>query len=202
MTFEIKNLNNYRSASMQPSAKPVSIGIASPGTESDIYSQRLVKGVGTALARYTSEVVLPYSLQSAKKVDVIAQIGVKPEYKSSGWNFLINWPGFLIFMPAWNGYVYKVNYNVDILLTDGPKNSRIDSFSIPVHLNIRHADMDRTWTEVGWLEFGIIPLFGGIIFATTYDPDVSPLTLDKIESPVGDYIAQEIISRVNAYMRK
>jgi hypothetical protein len=59
-----------------------------------------------------------------------------------------------------------------------------------------------TWTEIGWLEVGVIPFFGGLIFAGTYDPDVTPLVMDKIEQPVGDYIAQEIVSRINAYKSK
>lgn len=201
-TLEIKNLDSYRTMSMQRCEKPISIGVATPA-ESDIHVQRLVKATGMALARYSAgEIVCPYIQQGNKKVDVVANMTVKQEYKSSGWNFLINWPGFLIFTPAWHGYVYKVNYDLDILLSEASENKRIDSFSIPVRLDIRHADMDRTWTEIGWLEWGIIPLIGGIVFASTYDPDVTPLTLDKIEQPVGDYIAQEIISRINAFKPK
>ena len=199
-TLEIKNIDTYRSMSMNRVEKPTTIGVTLP--ESDFYAQRLAKATAMALSKYSTEVVFPYMPMGNKKVDVIANMVVRPEYKSSGWNFLINWPGFLIFVPAWHGYVYKVNYDVDILLSEVMENKKIDSFSIPVHLNIRHADMDRTWTEIGWLEIGIIPLFGGLIFATTYDPDVTPLAMEKIEQPVGEYIAQEIISRINAYKPK
>ena len=197
-TLEIKNLDAYRIMSMTRCEKPTSIGIAS--TDSDIYVQRLVKATGTALSKYTTgELVFPYLSQGDKKVDVIANVAVRPEYKSSGWNFLINWPGFLVFTPAWHGYVYKVNYNVDILLSEALENKKIDSFTIPIELDIRHADFDRTWTEIGWLEWGITPLIGGIIFAGKYDPDVTPLAMEKIEQPTGDYIAQKIVSKINAY---
>ena len=53
---------------------------------------------------------------NSSMVDFIVKLDIPTEYKGSGWNFLINFPGFLIFTPAWNGYVYKVNHTVDILL--------------------------------------------------------------------------------------
>lgn len=192
--LEVKNLRSYQNMQMNPLEKPITIGVV-PSTE-DIDSKRLMKGVGTALGKYSATVLLPYSPTSARKADVIAKIAIRPEYKGSGWNFLINWPGFLIWTPAWHGYVYKVNYDVEIMLTKGGDNSKIDSWSIPVKLNLRHAEMNRTWTEIGWLEWGVIPLVGGIVF-TQYDPGVTPILVDKIEVPIGDYIAQEIITRIN-----
>lgn len=192
--LEVKNLRSYQNMQMNPLHKPLTIGVV-PSTE-DIDSQRLMKGVGTALQKYSATVLLPYSPGSVTKADVVAKIAIRPEYKGSGWNFLINWPGFLIWAPAWNGYVYKVNYSIEVMLTKGGDNSKIDSWSIPINLNLRHAEMDRTWTEIGWLEVGVIPLIGGIVF-TQYDPDVTPILVDKIEVPIGDYIAQEIITRLN-----
>lgn len=192
--LEVKNLRSYQNMQMSPLHKPLTIGVV-PSTE-DMDSQRLMKGVGTALQKYSATVLLPYSPGSVAKADVVANIAIRPEYKGSGWNFLINWPGFLIWTPAWNGYVYKANYNIEIMLTKGADNSKIDSWSIPINLNLRHADMNRTWTEIGWLEWGVIPLIGGIVFIQ-YDPDVTPILVDKIEIPIGDYIAQEIVTRIN-----
>jgi hypothetical protein len=128
---------------------------------------------------------------------VVAEINITPEYKGSGWNFLINWPGFLVFVPALNGYVYKANYQVDIALAKSANPAQKDAWTMPINLDLRHAEIDRTWTEIGWLEWGVIPLIGGIVF-TQYDPDVTPILIDAIETPVGDYIAQEIIQRINA----
>jgi hypothetical protein len=192
--LEVKNLRSYQNMQMNPLHKPLVVGVV-PSTE-DVDSQRLMKGIGTGLGKYSATVLLPYMPGSEKKADVIAKIAIRPEYKGSGWNFLINWPGFLIWTPAWNGYVYKVNYGVDILLSKGTDNSKIDSWSIPINLNLRHAAINRTWTEIGWLEWGVIPLIGGIVFIQ-YDPNVTPILVDKIEVPIGDYIAQEIIARLN-----
>ena len=193
-TLEVKNIRSYENMQMNPLQKPVTIGVV-PATE-DVDSQQLMKGIGTALGRYSATVLLPYSPGNATRADVVANIKIRSEYKGSGWNFLINFPGFIIFTPAWNGYVYKANYNVDILLAKGADNSRIDAWSTPINLDLRQAEFDRTWTEISWLEVGAIAFVGGIVF-TGYDTDVTQPLVEKIENPIGDYIAQEIVNRLN-----
>ena len=190
----VKNLNSYSNLGMTSLDKKLSIGMV-PHT-GDIHCDKLVKGVGEALGKYSANVLLPYSHSSSREVDVIADISVKPEYKGSGWNFLINFPGFLVFAPAWNGYIYEVNYNVDVVLTKISDNTKLDSFTLPIKLNVRHADINRTWTEVSWFEVGIIALVGGAMFIQ-YDQNVSPLIADTIKIPIGDYIALEIVNRIN-----
>lgn len=192
--LEVKNLRSYHNMQMNPLNKPVTIGVI-PSTE-DIDSQRLMKGVGNALAKYSATILMPYSPGSSRKADVVANIAIRPEYEGSGWNFLVNFPGFLVWAPAWNGYVYHVNYNVQIMLTNAADGSKIDSWAIPINLNLRHAAMDRTWTEISWFEVGVIALVGGIVFIQ-YDDDVTPLLVEKIEVPIGDYIGQEIVNRIN-----
>jgi hypothetical protein len=193
-TLEVKNMRAYENMQMNPLQKPITIGVV-PSTE-DANTQQLMKGIGTALGRYSATVLLPYSPGSASKADVVANIKILSEYKGSGWNFLINFPGFLIFTPAWNGYVYKANYNVEIMLAKGADNSRIDAWSTPINLDLRQAEFDRTWTEISWLEVGAIAFIGGCVF-TGYDTDVTQPLVEKIENPIGDYIAQEIVNRIN-----
>lgn len=200
----VKNLNSYSNMGLTSLNKRVTIGIV-PST-SDIHCEKLIKSVGEALGRYSADVILPYSAGSSRNVDVLANISLVPDYKGSGWNFLINFPGFLIFAPAWNGYVYNVTYNVNINLARKSDNKQIDAIKIPINLNIRHADFDRTWTEVSWFEVGAIALVGGLVF-TQYDTDVSPLLVDAVKTQLGDYIANEIITRLNnsgdfAFIRK
>jgi hypothetical protein len=194
-TLEVKNLNSYRSASIVSLKKPTTIGMVQTAESPEC--QRLVKAVGQALGKNSAQVLLPYTPAPDRPVDVVAEINITPEYKGSGWNFLINWPGFLVFVPALNGYVYKANYQVDIALAKSANLAQKDAWTMPINLDLRHAEIDRTWTEIGWFEWGVIPLIGGIVF-TQYDPDVTPILIDAIETPVGDYIAQEIIQRINA----
>jgi hypothetical protein len=194
--LEIKNLDSYRNTHMNSLDKPLTIGVIP--TTCDIHGKKLVKGICTELGKYSADVLLPYTVGSSRCVDVKAKIVVLSEYKGSGWNFLINWPGFLIFTPAWHGYNYGHKYNIEVLLIKASDNQKIDSFNIPINLSIRHADIGRTWTEIGWLEVSLIPFIGGFVFIG-YDDDITNPVLEKIETPVGDYIAQEIVSRINNF---
>ena len=180
--------------SLDPLAKKVTVGIVSSAEEVD--SQRLVKGIGEALRKYSATVILPYSAGDRRKVDVVAKISVRSEHKGSVWNFFVDFPGFLVWAPAWNGYVYRVNYDVDVLLTSASDGRKLDSWSQPIRLNVRHADATRTWTELSWLEVGAAAFVGGLLHIR-YDEGVSPLVSDKIGIPIGDYIAQEIVTRLN-----
>jgi hypothetical protein len=148
--------------------------------------------------KYNAEVLYPYTQRSSKKVDVKAQITIIPEYSGSGWNFLINFPGFLVWAPAWHGYNYNVTYKTKIHLYSTADKKTFAILNIPIYLNVRHADICRTWTEISWLEVGIIALIGGIVFIG-YDDDVTPLLIEETQLPLGDYLAARIVSCVNAH---
>jgi hypothetical protein len=140
---------------------------------------------------------MPYAPTSEKEVDVVVNIDVQTEHDGSGWNFLINFPGFLIFAPAWNGYIYEVKYTINVAIRKAGSKDVIDQFKLPLALDVRHASYNRTWTEVSWFEVGIIALVGGFVFIG-YDDHVTPLVSDKVETPLGKYIAQDIVKRINA----
>lgn len=192
--LEVKNFRPYRNLELRPLSQRCTIGII-PDTE-DTEGRQLVKSVGNALATESATVLLPYLPSGDRKADVVARIAVSPKFEGSGWNFLINWPGFLIWTPAWNGYVYKADLSTTVTLVRPADNSTIDSWRIPIKLDLRQAEFDRTWTEIGWLEVGIIPLIGGFCFVQ-YDPDVTVPLMDKVERPLGEYIARQIIDRLN-----
>jgi hypothetical protein len=199
-TLEIKNLDKYQGMAIIPEKTKDTIGIVHQEAGGiDVCCQRMLRGIGTALSKRAE--VVPHS-PTDDRIKYTAQINMKSDYKGSFWNwFPINFPGFLIFTPAWNGYVYKANYDFDILLRDAVEDKKIESFSVPIKLNLRHADMDRTWTEIGWLEWGVIPLVAGVTFIS-YDPDVTSALADRIEVPIGEYIAEKIILRINDYKNK
>lgn len=192
----IKNLSNYQSFGITSFEKPVKIGIVVNTAEPD--EKRILDGVANALGSYSAQVVMPYQPSGQKPVDIIVHAGIVGVHEGSGWNFLVNFPGFLIWAPAWNGYLYEVKYTINCTLIKSSTQETIDQFKIPIALNIRHADFNRTWTEISWLEVGVIALIGGLVF-TSYDQNVTPLVSEKIENPIGKYIAQEIVKRINAH---
>lgn len=192
---EIKNLRDYRSTELNPLADQVAVGIVpSPG---DKQSEQLIRSIAVGLKKHTNMVVMPYVPATTRSTDVVAHISVQPDYRGSWANFFINFPGFLVWAPAWNGYVYKIDYTIDIVLSRESDNEKIDSWTMPINLNIRQSDISRTWAaEISWFEVGVFALVSGAIY-TGYDEDVTPLVLDKIDTPIGDFVAQEIVNRLN-----
>jgi hypothetical protein len=192
----IKNLNTYKSFGITSFDKLVKIGIVTDTTEPE--EKTLLNGVASALGSYSAQVIMPYQPSSQREVDVVAHVDIESVHEGSGWNFLVNFPGFLVFAPAWNGYIYEIKYTINCTLTKGNTKETIDQFKIPIALDIRHAGINRTWTEVSWFEVGAIAFVGGLVFIS-YDNSVTPLVSEKIESPIGKYIAQEIVKRINAH---
>jgi len=194
--LEVLNLDQYPAPGHIESPRAKSIGVLEGAV--DPSAKALVDGVAAGLARSGAQVQNPYRPGSDKPADLIARIGIKAEYDGSGTNFWINFPGFLIWAPAWNGYVYKADFAVHVdLLKGSDATTVVDTLDFPVNLDIRHAEMDRTWTEVSWLEVGVIALVGGIVFMR-YDTDVTPLLMKEIERPIGEFIAGKILTKLPA----
>jgi len=192
----VRNLDDYRFSGMPKLQKPMTIGVVENGSEK--YGSVVVNFIATEMRRSGAQVQVEYPYVSAvtNHVDVIANISVKPKFKGSGANFLINFPGFLVWAPAWNGYVYKANFDIHVDLTKGSSPGTVyNSFDLPINLDIRHAAIDRTWTEVSWLEFGVIAFIGGIVFIG-YDSDVTPVLMREIEQPIGEYAAKKILMEI------
>ena len=188
----IKNMNMYHNTSLATLQRPLTVGIKSECTE--IEGKQLVKMVADALPKYNVRATTSV-ISGQANLDAIATINVNSTYEGSGWNFLINFPGFLIWAPAWHGYNYEINHDIKVWLTDATSGAKISSFNIPISLDIRHADFNRTWTEIGWLEVGIIPFVGGLVFIN-YDDTVTPIAHDKAGPVIADYVAQEIVDNL------
>jgi len=194
-SLEIVNLSSYRGSGITNFEKPISIGITSNAVEQE--EKILIDGVAEGLKSPTTKVIMPYFNNSKQPVDVVANVDIKSVHEGSGWNFWINFPGFLIWTPAWHGYEYEIKYTIDCTLTKGGSKETISQFVIPIALDIRHAAIDRTWTEISWFEAGIIAFISGFVFMS-YDDDVTPLVSEKIESPLGKYVAREIIKNIES----
>jgi len=184
----IKNLDTYRNTSLMSLEQPLRVGIQSNSPE--IEGKRLVKEVGESLNKY-NVIATGVLRQNHSNVDVVSTITVHSDHKGSGWNFLINFPGFLVWAPAWHGYVYEITHRVNVALTDAKTGKQLKSFDIPIALDIRHAAFNRTWTEVSWFEWGVIAFVGGVYFIQ-YDDSVTPLVSEKAGPVLADYIAHEI----------
>ena len=191
--LEVTNLSLYKSSFITNRASAGKIGLSAVTTSPE--EERFVIAVGNALKRDGFVVAYPFypNEQSANSMDFLVKLTTSSEYKGSGWNFLINWPGFLVWAPAWHGYNYRVIYTFDADITTSKTGTQLPRITIPVDLDIRHADMGRTWTEISWLEWSVIAFAGGLAF-TRYDRDITPQLVDATENKIADYVSSKIAS--------
>jgi hypothetical protein len=186
--MRITNLHEYQPVPTAPLEPPRKIGVTSRNI-ADPATRAFVEAVAEALRRDASFDRVLYPYDGARDADLVLDISVAPKYSGRGSNFLVNWPGFLIFAPAIWGYGYEaaIETQVSIRTPDGAA----QELAIPTNYRFRQAEIDRTWTEIGWLELGIIPLIGGAAF-TQYDPDLTPEFVTKVGPNYGAYVAQRI----------
>jgi hypothetical protein len=139
--------------------------------------------------------------------DVVLAIDHRLEYRSSGWNFLVNWPGFLAFLPAWIGYGYHADIETRVAIHDA-QGALLGEETIPVNYRMRHADMDRTvWAGFGWFPatYGVAALGGGVYGALTFDDDAigafQAATRENYASYAGSRVLERIAARAPAVVR-
>lgn len=191
--LRITNLEDFYTPPSMMLKEPVVLGVSSNSSLSPEQS-RYVAAIVDALQKNSSvgRIIYPYNrAANADRVDAAVDIAVHPKYSGDGSNFWVNFPGFLIFAPAIWGYGY--NAQIETVVTiDSPTNGS-QRLQIPTRYRFRQAEIDRTWTEVGWLEVGIIPLIGGFAFMQ-YDPDVTTDFIIQAGPSYGAFVANRILS--------
>jgi hypothetical protein len=196
-SMHIFNLEDFSSPPSTALKEPVRLGVSSKNDMHPL-NRRYVAAIVEALQKDSrmGSVVYPYN-QSVRKdaVDVVVDIMVSPRYSGQGSNFFVNFPGFLIFAPAVWGYGYSADLETVAVVTN-LKNGTSQQVTIPCHYRFRHAAINRTWTEVGWFEVGLIPLIGGIVF-TNYDDDATGEFITKVSPSYGPYVAEKIVSVID-----
>jgi hypothetical protein len=192
-SLHITNLDEHVLRPVAPLKEPVKVGVSS-SNEMHPLNGRYVNAIVDALKHNGSieHVVYPYSrATTTAPVDVLVDIAVNPKYDGKGSNFFVSFPGFIIFAPAIWGFGYEARIDTQVSMTN-LKTNVTQQIAAPANYSFRHADFDRTWTEVGWFEVGIIPLIGGIVF-TGYDSDITDLFISKVSSSYGPFIANKIM---------
>lgn len=186
--MRITNLHEYAVEPAYPLDPAMTVGVR-PNGVADPVTRGYVDAVADGLRRDGSFVQVLYPYDGRREVDAVVDVAVSPIYSGEGSNFLVNWPGFLIFAPAIWGYGYQaaIDTRVSIWTRDGATRE----LAIPTRYRFRQAEIDRTWTEIGWLEIGIIPLVGGLVF-TGYDADLTPEFVSRVGPSYGAYVSRRI----------
>jgi len=199
--LQVKNLDIYaRSTQLVSLERPITIAVLPYQGNPDglFYFNTMVDRMNQALRG--AEVRTDYiaGKPGRSNPDLIVSINPHVEYRSSGWNFLINWPGFIIFTPAWNGYVYYADIMTEIAIHDGNGNL-LSTSRIPVSYSIRQAEMDRTiWTGLTWLEVSALALIGGIYNAAVFDRDIIGQLENHVRDNYGTFVVNQVQSKIRA----
>lgn len=186
--LSLKNANQYVE-SMPFIDKTIIIGISTSSTQEE---ETFVNYVVDELINIGNcKLIYPYTYTKEIPVDYIVDLKIKVDYKGSGTNFLISWPGYIVFAPAWNGFIYYANINTDLKITDYHSGDVKVSKRYETRYRCNQAEFDRTFIEISWLEYGIIALIGGLM-NMSYDKDITPDFNMALSRPYGSYIARNI----------
>jgi len=186
----LTNPNEYYSATPYID-KSITIGVLSPQSQD---AERLVNEVVDNLrAIGNTKVIFPYASSKDNPVDYILDFNIQTDYGGDGMNFLISFPGFIIFAPWWNGYNYFANVNTKVTLTDFKTNEVVTTKTYYTKYQCKQSEFDRTWTQgMDWLlTYGLASIIGGIVF-TGYDNDITSNFVRAYSQPYGAYIARKV----------
>jgi hypothetical protein len=167
----------------------VSIGVVNRSSAEN--TEGFVEAVAKSLQLNGNVERVIYPYLPRHRADVVAYLDVNPKYRGAGTNFFVSWPGFLIFTPAWHGYSYHADVTTRVEMVASNSNQHIGSFDWHHDYEFKQADIGRSWVEVGWLEWSVIPLIGGF-FAMQYDTDQTDPFIRSAGPSYGNQISGKI----------
>jgi hypothetical protein len=182
-------------AAVQGPAQPVRVGFTSVGN--DLLLRSAIKAVreNSAIAESKEN----YKPTAEFTPDYVCQLSQESKFKAAGQNFLITFPGFLVFTHAWLGYQYGANITTHSTLLDASSNV-VSQLDIDTPYTFRHCSFGRgaTTSCVGWLTpgYGAINIIPGVVFATTYDKSATPPFLDQAAPSYAQYVASKVLEQL------
>jgi hypothetical protein len=127
--------------------------------------------------------------------DIVVAAQPDVDYRGSGANFLIGFPGFFVFANAWHGYVYKADLRTRVVVYDPVTRAPLRDEALQTDWDLRHCDFGRGfWTHVGWWT----PGYGAAsaltaLYMMSYDGDVTKPFQKEVRQPYGSFVAETIL---------
>ena len=122
--------------------------------------------------------------------DFFLEIRTDVEYDTSGKNFFVNFPGGIVFAPAWNGYFYSADMTTTVAISS-PSGELLEWLKIETPYEFKHSDFSRTWYPL--FQFNILNVFGGIFTALVYDDDATQAFEDAVQENYSEYVTHELL---------
>ena len=125
---------------------------------------------------------------------VTVDLMMETDFSADGLNYLIAFPGFVIFTPAWNGFQYYMTYEFTATYHIPESAPQVEEFSCGYKLN--HCSFGRGFATIGagWLLTWASPLIAGF-FYITYDDWYTPVFLD-VAKKEGDDVARYAVHKI------
>ncbi len=183
--LHLKNRGKYHT-SVPSIDKQITVGIR-PGASQEA-EQRIDSIISGMRSIPNIKVVYPYTATKAG-IDYVVEFDIRTAYKGSPTNFFVSWPGFIIFAAAWHGYNYSATITTGVTITNQATGEVAINETYKSKFKCVQSEFDRTWTQIGWFEYSILPFLGGIYY-TSYDKDITDDFNYEIADPYGNYIAR------------
>ncbi len=191
--FEITNPDDYADRLFDYSQEGLCLGIKidKPSRDADIIGQGITKAL-----REQAEYRAFYQHIIRDRLDVIADIKIDHDFSGSIGNFFVAFPGYIFFTHAWLGYKYNADFKVSCILTAVVTDEIIGTIEFPIHVDMRHADAGRTWSNAIIWPVAPFSVLNGL-YCITYDDDITRDLRTEYYSTISQYIASEIIKVIN-----
>ena len=191
----------YQYESKMANVKEEKIGIVKAKT-SDADLRRMFNSFILSFSgAYQGKLVKEYDRGSkAEAVNKIIEIGLT-EMKY-GYNhpksFFIQWPGFLIFMPAWNGLSYHITIKGYVKIYNAKDNKLLKESEINDYYIVNYTEFGRGTVSTlgGWFAFSI-PSFIGAFVPSEWDEGMKSDANTRLENYFGKSLSAKVIKELN-----
>jgi hypothetical protein len=179
----------------QPLARPVRIGFTP--TQGDPLLDAVIQEIATRPA--VEEVRKNCQVGGVAGLDYVCDVSLEPQYKASGQNFFIAFPGFIVFTHALVGFKYTADFQTRCTLYDAGSNE-VSQVMVEAPYEFRHCSFARGaaaglsgWVVPGYGAAAIIP---GAIFAGKYDKRATEDLLQKVSGSYSDLMSSRLMRQI------
>lgn len=145
-----------------------------------------------------------YQIGTKIETDYICELLERKKFRASGKNFIITFPGFIVFAHAWSGYKYFIDIETNVRIID-PNGNILKEFSIVTPYTIRYTSIDRgvISTVGGWLmpAFGLLNIIPATIFAFDYDERATDEFIEKVLPSYKVFVSSKILEQIAEIQR-